>query len=224
MTAPPIPAAKDTTIYSAFVNNCNPANEDIAAGSSYLNPTSYGFKRALLEFDVAGTIPAGSTILTAQLDLTCTRAPLDNGNRTFSLYRVTTEWGEVNTSPGGLIGGGTTGASTVPAATGDATWSSPTFPTGSWSGGSFDATASQSRSIASTAGPGPHVITAYSWNTSTKMVSDVQSWMTPANNHGWILRGPETLVAATARAFGSRTHPTPAFRPSLQITYRPPLP
>ena len=169
-----------------------------------------------MEFDVAGNITAGATILAAELRMTCTLAP-DSTSRTFSLHRVTTEWGEVGSDPGGTVGGGATGAGTVAAVPGDATWNSSMSPT-AWStpGGDFVSGATRSRTINGTG--------TYTWTTSTSMVNDVQTWMTPANNHGWILRGPEaSLTTPQARGFASREAATAADRPQLIITYRPPL-
>ncbi len=130
------------------------------------------------------------------------------------------DWGEVGTSPGGTIGGTSDGSGTVAAVTGDATWNSRShiISAPGWNGGTFDTMAS------STAQIGPTGL--YSWLTSTKMVSDVNSWMNAVDNHGWILVGEESSspTGPTARAFASRTHGTPSFQPSLVVTYRLPLP
>ena len=218
-TSPSIPAAKDTTIYAGFPNNCNPANVEMAAGLAF-NGTNHGPRRALIQFDIEGNIPPNSTILGVQLNLQCTRSPSTVETDNISLHRLTTDWGEVGVSTGGTIGGGSTGTGTVAAVTGDATWNSPIHgivPSG-WNGGTFDSTASSTTAVAGTG--------LYSWLTSTKMVSDVAGWMNANDNHGWILVGEESPSPAesTARAFASRTHGTPSLQPSLVVTYRLPLP
>ena len=64
---------------------------------------------------------------------------------------------------------------------------------------------------------------SYTW---TGLASDVQTFLdTSSNNHGWILLGPnEGTTTRTAKRFDSKDHPTPANRPSLSVTYQPPLP
>jgi hypothetical protein len=50
------------------------------------------------------------------------------------------------------------------------------------------------------------------------MVADVQGWLdTPANNHGWILIGPEDVQSA--KRFGSRENSDVALRPALVLEF-----
>ena len=216
VSANPLTPSKDTTIYQQWPDQCNPTSAGILSGHAY-NGTSYGYRRSLMEFDVAGNLPAGSTILTSSLQLTCNLVPaLGATGRTFSLHRVTTEWG-ATVNPGTSLGGGTTGAGVPTANPGDATWNSSMHPT-AWTnaGGDYNGAASQQQ-IVSTTG-------AYTWASNASMVGDVQAWMTPANNHGWILIGVENPTLTTARGFGASENSTATSRPTLQVTFRPPLP
>lgn len=215
ITASPISASKDTTIYSNAVTDSNPANVEMATGRPW-NGSDQGLRRALIEFDVAGNITAGSTILSAALTMECTRIPaVALVSRNFSLHQVGTEWGEVGTTPGGAVGGG------VSAVTGDATWNTPTFPTAdaAWAsgggGGTFDGTPTRTISVGG--------LGTYTWSSNAAMIGDVQDWMTDSNNHGWIVIGVEGPTVPTARAFASRTNATAGDRPRLNISYRPPL-
>ena len=82
----------------------------------------------------------------------------------------------------------------------DATWIHTFYPGSFWTtpGGDFDATASGSTSVD---GEG-----SYSWGSTAQMVADVQGWLdTPANNHGWILIGPEDVQAPSGSALGKTT-------------------
>jgi hypothetical protein len=59
----------------------------------------------------------------------------------------------------------------------------------------------------------------YQWRSSTKMVSDVQSWLAePAMNFGWLLRGDESKSASTKR-FDSRQNVNTSLRPMLVVFY-----
>jgi PKD repeat protein len=203
-------AAKDTSIYSETTNHGNGASDQIVAGNAAsLGAVQVGVRRALVEFDVAGTVPAGATILTSQLQLTNTFAPTNpTGAQTVAIHRVNTEWGEGPAS--GAIGGG------VPAQTGDATWADSVLGT-PWgtSGGDFEVTASASTSV--------NTVGAYTW-TSATVITDTQLWLdTPGDNHGWIVRCPEVSGVRSAKVFGSRTFATGSSQPKLAITYRPAL-
>ena len=58
----------------------------------------------------------------------------------------------------------------------------------------------------------------YSWS-SPAMIADVQAWLdSPADNHGWILRGDEGSQS-TARRFESRTADFDGFWPTLSLTW-----
>lgn len=208
-----IEALKDTSIYSESPTFGNGGDPEVVCGNAAtLLSVQQGIRRCVVEFNVAGNIPAGSTILTASLQMTCTYNPMNpTGAQSVSLRRVLTEWTE-GTNNSGIGGGG--------AATGNgATWALATSgasPVDWTDGGSFSGTVSASTTV-NTAG-------AYNWLTNATMVSNVQLWLDSAtDNHGWILRAGETSGTRTAKVFGSRTNATFASRPKLNITYQPPL-
>jgi hypothetical protein len=172
-----------------------------------------GRRRGVLVFDVAGSVPAGSTILEATLTLQCSHAPVfDQSNtRTQRLRRATADWGE-GTSDGGINNG--TGAAPT---TGDATWSHTFYPGSFWTsaGGDFVGTVSSSVGVTGTG--------TYTFPSTAQLVTDVQSMLdNPLGNFGWVLSGEE-VISGTARAFDSREAPTyPLFNgtaPVLEVTY-----
>ena len=73
-----------------------------------------GLRRALVAFNVADSIPAGSNITDVSLLLHCSRS--NSGNKTHTLHVVTQEWDE-GISDAGDPGGGGSGAEDN-----DATW------------------------------------------------------------------------------------------------------
>lgn len=197
--------SKDNTIYQKDQSNSNGAGEFILAGV-----TGMGFaNRALLKFDVAGSIPAGATILDVSLSVhvslvSGTAPPTD-----FELHKLTEEWGEGTSNAGPQAGLG------VPATTNDATWINAFHPATPWStpGGTFDAAASEIQTIA---GVGSY---AFSSVSGIGISHDVQEWVdSPGKNHGWIMRTDESMIFS-ARRFDSRENGTVANRPVLTITY-----
>src|SRR5207247_9985452 len=92
-------------------------------------------RRGLIAFDVAGSVPAGSTITSAQLQLSMSltiAGPID-----VSLHRALADWGQGTSFS--TAGGGGMGA---PATPGDATWTLRFFPATPWTnpGGDFATT------------------------------------------------------------------------------------
>jgi hypothetical protein len=209
---------KDNTLYeSAKGALSNGAGQHLFAGT-----TNQGFlRRGLIAFDIAGTVPADSTIDAITLTLNMSKTNENAGTQTISVHRVLADWGEGSSNASGDEESGTS------AAAGDATWLSHSweephcwwnyciFPPGTlWStaGGDFAPTASGSQSVGD--------IGAYSWS-STQMVADVQGWLdTPTGNFGWLLKGNEA-ASQTAKRFDSREHPTVANRPTLTVEYTP---
>lgn len=203
--------SKDTSIYSDLPSNSNGGNQQLVCGNAAtMTAVQVGVRRALLQFDIAGELPAGATILTTQLQLTNNFSPANPiGNQTVALHRVSTAWGEAATNGGIGVG--------FPATAGDATWAEAVSGSFAWTtaGGDFAATP---RATTSVGGVG-----TYSWS-GANLVSDVQSWMdTPSGNHGWILRSAEVSGVRSAKVFGSREASVPAERPRLNLTYRPAL-
>ncbi|MGQ0627303.1 MAG: DNRLRE domain-containing protein [Phycisphaerales bacterium] len=167
-------------------------------------------RRGVLRFDLS-SIPAGSTINSASLQLTCSRVN-DNTARAHTIHRLTNSWGE-GTSDATQGGEGQGIAST----TNDATWIHRFFNTQNWTtaGGDFVAGASATTNVGATGN--------YTWTGAT-VLADVQGWYTtPATNFGWILRGVEN-VSGAAKRFNTREFATANQRPILTVVYTPPAP
>jgi hypothetical protein len=199
--------SKDTALFSP--------SGDLSSGAGTLYAGKIGSRggsqtrRALLAFDLAA-IPAGSTIDSVSLTLRAI-ATSDIAARTFTLHRVTSNWGE-----GTSIA--TTGSG-APAAANDATWLHTFYNSATWTtpGGDFAPTPSASESIGG--------FGSYTFDSTPQLVADVQAWLdAPATRFGWLLRGDESL-SQTVRAFDSRETGGGATGPALVIHYTPgPIP
>jgi spore coat protein A len=200
-----IPAERDNTLYeSATGTLSNGSGEYIFAGK-----TDQGrIRRAVIRFDIAGNVPAGSTInsVTLRLNLSRTR---QNTQRNTSLHRVLSDWGEGGSNADQNEGQG------APADTGDCTWLHRfRYPDLLWSnpGGDYAATASATSAVGGNA--------SYSWS-SAGMVADVQGWLdSPGTSYGWLILGDES-ASQTAKRFDSSENGTVSRRPSLTIDYTP---
>jgi len=165
-------------------------------------------RRALIAFDFAGAIPPRSRILSVKLTMTLEISA--NGDRpsTLNMYRVTRTWKEGTTAAQGGRGAGTESD--------DPTWTHSLSPTQRWTrpGGDYVRAASAKTEVR---GQG-----SYTWNSTPKLVADVQSWVnSPKRNFGWILIGDESQ-AATAKVFHSSENPDAATRPQLTVVFRAP--
>lgn len=205
-----IEPSQDNTIYGESPGFSNGSGAHLFAGKT----GSFHSRRALIAFDVAGSVPAGSTITEVSLTLYVSRTPnvatLDDHE--FSLHRLLAGWGEGASSAPGPGGTGTD------AAPGDATWIHRFFPIVAWNsaGGDFNPVGSASLDVGD--------VGYWEWETTSGLVADVQSWLdTPALNHGWILIGDE-FDLQTARRFDSRNNPDPSVRPVLNVIYEPAAP
>ncbi len=219
----------DTTMFKANGSNSLGAGIGMYAGTD--GNGAAGSHRALVSFDIAGSVPAGSTITGVSLGLTLGAvaggsAPGsgDATPREIDLHRVTTAWGEGTAGVGGTQIGGT--GQGFAASTGDATWTDSAFPSTAWAtpggGGDFSGTVSASQIV----GNPPNFTTQFTWGSTASMISDVQSWLnTPATNFGWVLINTDETDAKTFRAFFTREAATvpsqAAFVPALTITYVP---
>ena len=169
---------------------------------------SDNIRRAVLEFDIAGNVPAGATINSVSLTMHMSRCgPSCNTTTPVSMYRVQQEWGE-----GASLADGQEG---IPdnAAPGDATWLHTFFPDQYWNnpGGDFDPTASATVNVRN--------IGFYTWNSTPQMVADVQGWLNDdTSNHGWILIGDE-VNSITAKRFDSKDNASFNLEPALTINY-----
>lgn len=207
MTATPAAAniinitpSKDNTLYEydpAEGDHSNGAGLHFFAGENGMGE----LRRGVLAFDVAGMIPAGSTITAVSLTLNMSMTPA--GPETIELHKLLADWGEgTSHAPQGEGDG-------APATPNDATWRHRFFDTIFWTteGGDFSATVSASQSV--------DVTGQYTWS-STQMVADVQAWLDdPASNFGWLVLGNETAIA-TAKRFDTKESASP---PMLTIEY-----
>ncbi|HYO26299.1 MAG TPA: DNRLRE domain-containing protein, partial [Lacipirellulaceae bacterium] len=205
--------SKDNTL----VQQTNPAAQtsggqgDIfvgRTGQDGQNPPVVSIRRGLIAFDVAGAVPAGSTVTAVSLTLRETMG--NNGDQSVALHRVSQDWGE--------------GASTAigAAAHGDATWlytslivAAPlTSPAWTVPGGAFAAAASAALLVTDDNGAGQ----LFTWSSAANplMLADVQQWVdSPASNFGWALIGNEAAGNTAKRFNGGEA----AVAPVLTIEY-----
>lgn len=201
----------DATLIELWPSNSFGAGHWIASGTTQNGNSN----RALLKFDVAAAIPAGSTITDVGLYVTVTRDPVDGYNPSpSSLRRMLRPWGEgANPTPVISPGFG------LPALPGDATWSHASWGTNAWTipggleGVDYSAAISTTTEIAEAR------TTPYFFE-SGGTIADVQFWLDyPESNFGWMLKAEDELSRFTARRFGSRELEDPGESPQLVITY-----
>ena len=198
------PADLDNTMYEQAMGiTSNGIGEYVFSGT-----TQNGrIRRALLRFDVAGMLPAGSTINSATLRLRMSMTTA--GNQSLALHRMTGAWGEGLSDAPLEEGGGDFSQN------GDATWIHSFYPSTFWStvGGDFSPTVSASKTVG---GDG-----TYTWSSAT-VASDVQDMLdNPSGNFGWVLKHANETPSQTAKRFNSRENPTPSTRPTLIVDYTP---
>lgn len=160
--------------------------------------------RALLEFNVASSIPAGAIINSVSLTLTVRDSPPGGPVPSmFDLNRLMASWAEGN----GADRGGS------PAGPNQTTWNNRMGTSGSpWTtpGGDFSPVVSASIMITGDA--------SYTFASTPNLVSDVQAWLAnPGTEYGWILRSESEGVSRTIRRFGSRLDSSGS--PVLRIQY-----
>lgn len=198
-------ASKDNTLYeSATGSLSNGAGQHFFAGRTDVISAG-SIRRAVIAFDVAGSIPAGAVII--RVDLTLNMSRTTAGLQPVSLHRLLADWGEGTSDPLGEEGGG------VASTTNDATWIHRFFNTTRWTtpGGDFVATPSTTVQVG--------LIGIYTFLSTPAMVADVQAWLdNPASSFGWLLRGNESVLS-TAKRFDSRDHPIVSAQPSLMVEF-----
>ncbi|HEU5180197.1 MAG TPA: multicopper oxidase domain-containing protein [Candidatus Polarisedimenticolia bacterium] len=229
----PLPAAADTVTLNPVKDNTlyEPIAQDACADKSDgAGPTFFtgkvhdadadcttgvriAVRRGVLAFNVAGNIPAGSVINSAQLILYADKVKLTTSFNV-SLNRLLSNWGEGTSNTGNSQQG-----RGEPPTTGDATWHHTFYSTQFWSlpGGDYSLTASATRSVGN--------VGFYTWGSTSGMVADVQSWLnTPSQNYGWIVIGTESVVD-TSKRFATRentgTTGGVTWKPRLIIDYTP---
>jgi hypothetical protein len=197
--------SKDNTLYEYDPlegDRSNALGFHFFAGETGMNE----LRRGVLAFDIAGSVPPGSTITAVSLSVNMSRTPTSTAY-VMELHKLLADWGEGTSVASGGEGDG------APATANDATWRHRFFDTIFWSaqGGDFSATVSASQMVG--------VVGQYTWS-SAQMVADVQGWLdNPASNFGWLMLGDETAIA-TAKRFDTRESASP---PMLTIEFiRPP--
>ncbi len=192
----------------AFINSNSPDNNAGAHGWFDAGADGVGgVRRGLIRFNLA-SIPAGSTINSAVLQLTVTKVPsFGPVNSSFQIHRLDADWTE----------GTQVGNSGALAVAGEATWNSRMSGSANWT---VPGAASDAEAAASASTPvGTNFGASYTW-TGAAVASDVQFWLDhPAENFGWLLRSDAEGTGRTARGFGAREDAANAGR--LQVTYTP---
>lgn len=194
---------KDNTLYSESGATSNGAGEYVFTGRTAIG----GRRRALLHFDVASAIPAGSTITSVTLTLNLSQTI--SGPQPTQLRRVLADWGEGTSDAPNQEG---TGTGATP---GDATWTDRFFGTSQWTsvGGDF---ASQSSATIDV-----DQFQLYTWGPTQALANDVQLWLNdPSQNFGWLVLGNEA-ASGSAKRFDSREH-LGGQGPVLTIDFSPP--
>lgn len=203
-----IPSQDNTLIQTSDGSLSNGAGSSLFAGRTS-QPAAVSRRRAVIAFDVAGAVPAGSTIMNVTLRLTVSRTNVSAGTVPVALHFVTSDWGE-GTSDASFLGGG----SGAPSTPGDATWIHTFFDTEFWGtpGGDFDPTPSAVVPVGGNA--------TYEWSTEA-MRQDAQAWLDDAaSNFGWIVIGEES-TSTTSKRFNSRENSATATRPMLIVEFVP---
>ena len=177
-------------------------------------------KRALVKFDVAASVPPGSTITDVQLTLFLGQVAgnATTGTATIALHRLTAGWGEGTTGTGTSIAADGQGFA---AQDGDATWANRFFSSTSpapWTnaGGDFIASISTQTTVGATTNNG------YTWVSTPALVADVQGWLdNPSSNFGWLLQNNNEVGVKTFRAFYTREATPSSLQPQLQVSFIP---
>jgi hypothetical protein len=201
------PVADNTLYETPNGSTSNGSGTAMFAGRN--SGATNSIRRGLVLFDIAGSLPAGATILSAELRLF--NDAVNASPQPVSLHRVLESWGEGASVAGGASGGG----NGAPSLTGDATWLHRSFNSVLWStpGGAFEGDFSTT-AIVEGAG-------IYSWGTTPQFVSDIQGFLdVPAANFGWLLRGNEAVLSS-AKRFATREEPDVSHQPALVITFIP---
>jgi hypothetical protein len=211
-------SSQDTTIYNNNVNNSAGGTVVMFSGTD----GNASVKRALVEFNIASNVPAGSTITDVQLTLFLGQVAgmATTGTAAIGLHRLTDDWGERTNGAGTSIAGDGQG---FPAQDGDATWANRFYSSTSpvpWTspGGDFISTSSAQTTVGATTNTG------YIWLSTPALVADVQGWVDdPSSNFGWLLQNNDEVDTRTFRAFFTREETNSSLQPQLQITFTPPV-
>lgn len=178
-------------------------------------------RRGLMDFNVAANIPAGATIVSADLTMYLGMvAGADSGTpdatpRTIELHRLIGDWAHGPTGLGTTVISGTDQG--YPAIPPSPTWNDRRYQQNQpWvkPGGDFNPTASASTLVGST------VNGAYTWASTAALVADVQFMLdSPSLGYGWMLINPDERTPGSYRALYTKDWMDPLLRPQLVITY-----
>lgn len=214
-----LPAGADTVMLGASKDNTLMETDDGSLSNGSGDGIFVGrlgfmgdglLRRGVIAFDVAGSVPAGSTITSVTLTAEVLLSAPGSGARPARLNKLLADWGEGASSSGGGNG--------APSETDDATWIHTFYPDQFWTSAGGDFTVSTSATIDLNM-PG-----SYTWGSTVRMVQDVQGWLdSPATNFGWLVRGDETELQ-TAKKLASRENFDTQARPVLEIEFDPPSP
>lgn len=200
---------KDNTIWEdATGMTANGAGERMFCGRSGIRGGPPRIRRALIKFDVAGAIPAGSTVTGVEVTLNMSKSIAFA--QACTLTRINRDWGEGASDALAEEGDG---AQAVPP---DATWLHTMYDAELWPapGGDFAAAPSASTMVDG--------VRKYTWGPAEALTADVQGWLDdPLSNHGWVLRGNEAGLSTSTR-WDTRENSVEGNRPVLRIEYEPP--
>jgi hypothetical protein len=203
-----LPSVADTTLSETYPSNNLGGLAQVNSGVTQ----NGGRNRGLYRFDIAGSIPAGAKILSADLVLEVELVPSGGVPfADFDLHRVLQPWGE---------GSGTSARGYgAPALTNEADWFDRfAYTTNAWSapGGAptndYTAASSATQTIY-----GPDN-SPYTFGPNAQLAADVQLWLDqPQTNFGWMLICADEVTFWSARRFGSRENTS--LPPRLELQY-----
>ncbi|MAB81016.1 MAG: hypothetical protein CMJ89_16845 [Planctomycetes bacterium] len=198
-----IQASKDNTLYESVTGEVS-NGLGIYVFSGRTGPMGgTAIRRAALAFDVAASIPGAATIVSASLDVYCSRS--NGGSQAANLQRLVSDWGE------GISNAGDPGGSGTTSETGDATWLHTFYPSSFWTSAGGDL------APLTTATTNINLVGCYTF-TSAQLAADVLDMRdSPSANFGWVIRGNEA-GSGTAKRFDSKDTNNPGTRPVLRVT------
>lgn len=198
----------DASLAQAFPSNNLGAQLFLTAGTTQ----TYLTNRALLRFDPAAQIPAGSKIISAQLVVVVTAQPSDGYTPTgFGLYRMRTNWVEGTKS-------GYPPALGSAAGTNETCWAARLAHVQPWTAAGGATTNDFAPAPSTQEYIYGKADSPYTFRTSAAAVADLQDWLDrPAENFGWMLKPLDEAANFTARRFAAREDADQA--PALQVVY-----